>query len=286
MRKILYRTFRFVSKFFAKLAEYIQFKKSKLIRVGEYRNLYKLPSKKLMLLNKSGYIDNQIIQRGVFEPKSTALVNQFVKEGDVVIDVGANIGYYTIMCSELVGHSGHVYAFEPTQHFGKVLKENLSLNNVANVSVFDYGLSNVATSVTIDIGPSSATLHSPQGYDEVVNNEQIRLIPFNDFIKDNNLNRVDFIKIDVDGHEPYFFEGAWDVLDLFNVVILFEISHLHYLEAGIFAWDFYEDIVGRGYNIFHENGLKKINTRNEFLRNCADFSSSCNIIITKRKELV
>jgi len=239
-----------------------------------------------MLLNKSGYIDNQIIQRGVFEPKSTALVNQFVKEGDIVIDVGANIGYYTIICSELVGFNGHVYAFEPTQHFGQVLNENLSLNKISNVSVCDYGLSNEAANVTIDIGPSSATMHSPQGYDEVVKKEQIRLITFNEFIKNSNLDRVDFIKIDVDGHEPYFFDGAWDVLDTFDVTILFEISHLHYLEAGVFAWDFYEKVVSRGYNIFHEDGLKKIKTRNEFLRNCADFSSSCNIMITKREELV
>jgi ABC-type polysaccharide/polyol phosphate export permease len=68
-------------------------------------------------------------------------------------------------------------------------------------------------------------------------------------------------------------------------IILFEISHLHYLEAGVTAWDFYEKLISKGYNIFHENGLKKVMSRNEFLRSCADFSSSCNVVITKRQTI-
>lgn len=286
MRILIYKALNFLSRGIARAGEYVKYKKSKLINIDEPRSLYMLPSNKLMLLNKSGYIDNQIITKGLFEEASTSLIDKFIKKGDVVIDVGANIGYYTIIFAELVGESGHVYAFEPTAHFRQVLKKNLDLNNLSNVTILDFGLSNAAASVEIDIGPSSATIHSPDGYDEIVAHEQIQLITFNEFVKFNRLDRIDFIKIDVDGHEPYFFEGAWEVLDSFDVIILFEISHLHYLEAGVFAWDFYEKVVSKGYNIFDETNLKKLESRNEFLRRCADFSSSSNVIISKRTEII
>ncbi len=283
MRVAIHRFFMLLSKICILMAEKIIYKKSKLIKQGTPRSLYKLPSKKLMLLNLHGYIDTQIINRGVFESRSTEICNQLIKPGDVVIDVGANIGYYTIMFSELVGKKGHVYAFEPTKHFRTVLKENLDLNNTENITILDYGLSNKDMTADIDIGPSSATMHSPEGYDEVVSHEKITLKTFNDFVKVSNITQIDFIKIDVDGHEPYFFDGAWDALASYDVIILFEISHLHYLEAGVTAWDFYEKLISKGYNIFHENGLKKVMSRNEFLRSCADFSSSCNVVITKRQ---
>jgi len=283
MRIFAHSLLVFLSKACIVTAEYVLNKKSKLVKQGIPRSLYKLPSKKLMLLNGEGYIDTQIINRGVFEARSTELCCQLIKPGDVVIDIGANIGYYTIIFSDLVGSKGHVFAFEPTKHYGTVLSENLALNSTENVTILDYGLSNVETSTEIDIGPSSATMHSPEGYDDVISNEKIVLKTFTNFVKTNSISRVDFIKIDVDGHEPYFFEGAWDALATHDPIILFEVSHLHYLEAGVTAWDFYEKLVSKGYNIFHENGLKKINSRNEFLRSCADFSSSCNVIITKRR---
>lgn len=285
MRVFLYNFFIFLSKVSQHSAEFVLHKKSKLLKRLEGRSLYELPSKKRMLLNQDAYLDSQIINKGIFEKKSTEICNRFIKSGDVVIDVGANIGYYTIMFADLVGEGGHVFAFEPTQHFRSVLEQNLSLNTAENVSILNFGLSNKTLEAEIDIGPSSATMHSPEGYDQVLNKEKISLKTFNDFVANNKLKKLDFIKIDVDGHEPYFFEGAWDVLEQYNPIILFEISHLHYFEAGVYAWDFYDELVSRGYKIFHETDLRKITSKNDFLRSCADFSTSCNVIVTKREAL-
>ena len=92
---------------------------------------------------------------------------------------------------------------------------------------------------------------------------------------------VFFIKIDVDGHEPDFFEGAWAVLDLMSPIILCEVSHLHYLEAGYTAWDFYTEINEHGYSIYDEKTFDQINTKEKFLRVCGNFDKSANIILAK-----
>jgi FkbM family methyltransferase len=286
MKKIIYEFLMLVSKVISRFASYLIRNKSKLIKVGEQRNLYQLPSKRKMWLNKKGYIDNKLISEGIFESLSTNICNKLVKEGDVVIDIGANIGYYSIIFSDLIGPSGVVYAVEPTRHFREILYQNLEINELKNVKVISYGLSDNEINIEIDIGPSSATLHSPEGYDEVLKTELISLKTFENFINIEKIKKIDFIKIDIDGHEPIFFRSAWKLLAQFDAVILFEISHLHYLESGVTAWDFYDEIINNNYNIFHEHELRKIISKTDFLRSCGDFSKSCNVVISKREKLI
>jgi hypothetical protein len=101
-------------------------------------------------------------------------------------------------------------------------------------------------------------------------------------LKDFPLRKIDFIKVDVDGHEPYFFEGAWETLDKYDPVVFLEVSHLHYLEGGVTAWDFYEKLKAHNYLIYHENNLDEIKTKEEFLIKCGNFAYSTNIIISKK----
>src|SRR5207253_6545315 len=72
---------------------------------------------------------------GVWEPLETYLVERRVREGDVVLDIGANIGYYTLVFAELVGDSGRVFAFEPEPANFALLSENTGLNGRANVTL-------------------------------------------------------------------------------------------------------------------------------------------------------
>ncbi|ORU93990.1 MAG: hypothetical protein A6F70_07245 [Cycloclasticus sp. symbiont of Bathymodiolus heckerae] len=259
---------------------------SLLLIEGNPRSLYVTSLGHKFWLNRSGYIDLKIINEGGFEKSSTKIIQQLVKNGDVVLDIGANIGYYTIIFSKLVGSNGRVIAFEPTMHFKSVLERNIRANVLdENIEIIGKGLSNREESLIIDIGPSSATLHSPQGYDSILKQEEISLTTLDKFMVTQDIDRIDFIKIDVDGHEPFFFEGAWATLEKYTPIIIFEISHLHYLEAGVFAWDFYHSIISRGYNIFHEDDLKQIKSQTEFLRRCSNFNQTCNVIITKKERL-
>lgn len=118
------RTVLFVSPL-SKLSQFCDYaNKSKLMQKGTDRNLYKTRFNDLFWLNKTGYVDQCIINSGVFEEHSTRIARRLIKEGDTVLDVGANIGYYSVMFSKLVGETGKVFAFEPTKFFGTVLSRN------------------------------------------------------------------------------------------------------------------------------------------------------------------
>jgi FkbM family methyltransferase len=255
---------------------------SELIKEYPERSLYRTRFNDLFWLNTEGYVDQCIIESGVFEPSSTEIVKHLVKSGDVVLDVGANIGYYSVILSKLVGEEGKVYCFEPTDHYGKVLKMNLAENNARNVEIFKVGLSNQKSEVQIQIGPSSATLHSP-GKVPLLFTETIQLISLDEWLEDRNLTKIDFIKIDIDGHEPLFLQGAWNALDRYNPTILLEVSHPHYLDAGFTAWDFYDLLKGRGYRIYFEDKLTEITTKEDFLIKCGNFAYSANIVIAKKE---
>jgi hypothetical protein len=133
----------------------------------------------------------------------------------------------------------------------------------------------------IHIGRSSATLHLP-GNQKPLSCEKIKLISLDDFVKEYHLDKIDFIKIDVDGHEPLFFEGAWNTLEKFYPTVLLEINHLNYLSAGFMAWDFYDLLKGKGYHIYHEDGLVELHNMEEFLIKCGNFAYSANVVIAKK----
>lgn len=253
---------------------------STLVQRGVDRNLYRTRFNDFFWLNTTSYIDQLIIKEGIFEPESTNIVRKIVKDGDFTIDVGGNIGYYTVILSKLVGNSGKVICFEPTVFYGKVLSANLEANNIQNVNFHNFGLSDKTQKLQIEIGDSSATIHS-FGKKQLNFTEKIHLVTLDDFMEKNPLPRIDFIKLDIDGHEPLFLEGARKTIEKYNPIILMEISHLHYLEAGFTAWDFYDSLVKKGFIIYSEHGLERIKSKVEFLIKCGNFAFSSNIIISK-----
>ena len=80
--------------------------------------------------------------RGYYEPFITAFVKDMIKEGDIVIDIGAHIGYYTLLFSKLVGKTGKVFAFEAHPDNFTLLKQNVETNGYTNVVVENKAVSN------------------------------------------------------------------------------------------------------------------------------------------------
>lgn len=255
---------------------------AELIKSKNGLDLYKTVYNDYFWLNPNKYLDREIINQSVFEPYSTTFIKKLLKKGDVVLDVGANIGYYTVIMSKLVGITGKVYAFEPTKYYGDFLLMNVKENDIENCEVLPIGLSSKACDVEISFGESSATMHWVADFDPRFK-ERITLTTLDDFIHDKKITRIDFIKIDVDGHEPEFLKGAAEVLAKMQPVILLEVSHEHYLNAGITAWDFYADLIEQGYHVYSERTLKEYRNLREFLLECGNFAYSANIIISKNE---
>ncbi len=96
-----------------------------------------------------------------------------------------------------------------------------------------------------------------------------------------NIKKLDFIKVDVDGHEPFFLHRAISTIEKYDPAILLEVSHENYLEAGFTAWEFYAYLKENGFHIYSEINLLEFHSKADFLKECGNFAYSANIIISK-----
>src|ERR1041385_2148369 len=121
-----------------------------------------LAGKKWLLASRSNFF------WGTYEPEQTQAFQKIIKPGDVVFDVGAHYGYYTLLSSELVGAKGKVFAFEPSPGNIPRLKKHLDINHCNNVQVIELALSDHEGTARFDNQAGSGTGHlSPDGRIEV-----------------------------------------------------------------------------------------------------------------------
>lgn len=233
------------------------------------------------LLNSKNYPDQRILYDGVFERESTNFVSRFCKEGMYCIDVGANFGYYSVLIASLVGEYGKVVCFEPSKIFRERLLENIELNSLKNIIVFETGLSNRKATEKMYIGSQTATMHWVEGEDNGATPSilSIELDSLDIIFPSLKIEKIDFIKADIDGHELYFLKGAEQTIRKFKPTILLEVNNLHYWKAGVNIFDFHKFVVDLGYSIYQEGTLKEITDLELFLPAACDYSKSANIIL-------
>ena len=180
--------------------------------------------------------------------------NSFLKiEKDfTIIDVGANVGLMTLKFAKLVPN-GKVFSFEPTFYALERLKKNLSLNPelAKQVTVINSFVSEKS-----DLQPNILAYSSWRVNGETEHNEHpvhlgtpkdtkgVPSISLDDFVEQEQLSRLDFIKVDTDGHEYEVFKGAKKTIAKFRPKIIFE-SALYVLDEKNIGFDFYLDYFGR-----------------------------------------
>jgi len=94
----------------------------------------------VLIDNLEDPIEKHIYYQGYFEWKETQFVRKCLDEGDIVFDVGANIGWYTLLAASLVKNTGKVFAFEPLPESRRRLNENCLLNKLENVEIFGFAV--------------------------------------------------------------------------------------------------------------------------------------------------
>lgn len=173
--------------------------------------------------------DNMSVILGTNEPYLQALAKKYVAKGDVVLDVGANIGSFTLVFSRLVGRSGRVIAFEPIPDTAAQLRENLKLNDVANVTVIQRAVSDSDGSVTLRIpnngkNISMASMHWHETDSQAVSVEVQSLAL--DHVDELKEVKPAFVKIDVEGAEGNVIQGMTELIRRSRPVIFVECSEI------------------------------------------------------------
>ncbi len=161
------------------------------------------------------YLDDELsrlIYCDDFEMAERLFLNHFLRRGDVFVDVGCNIGLFTLIAARRVGGAGHVYGFEPCSRTFARLEANLRLNAFANIAWYRVSLSDRRGEATLTApvdgyGAWGSLAHPVRG--QSLTTETVTTIPWDDFAQEHQLiGRVAAMKIDVEGWEARVLSGA------------------------------------------------------------------------------
>jgi FkbM family methyltransferase len=197
-----------------------------------------------------------------FESVELDFVVRSLSPGDVLLDVGANGGLYSVLASKQVGPSGHIYAFEPGIRELVLFRRNVKINSCENVTVVSKAVSNQSGTTQFAISQDGAmnslkqTDHPMQKFKEW---QTVEMTMLDTFVEDAGIDKVDFIKIDVEGAENLVFEGATKLLSSNNkMTILFEACDANSESFGYSARDLLMYIKGMGFYIYYLDSEGKL----------------------------
>lgn len=170
-----------------------------------------------------------------YERENFKFIEASVHRGDIVIDIGAHIGLYGVVLGQIVGDKGHVYCFEPTPSTHSVLQKTIKINDLSQVvtprteALSDAKGQSFFYVSDID-GDNSNTLVGTRGMSKT--KVDIDLISVDEFVQDQKLNRLDFIKIDAEGNEHKVLLGMTETILRFQPKIILALHPKAILEAG------------------------------------------------------
>lgn len=182
---------------------------------------------------------------GVYEAETAAAISRWIRDGWVVLDVGANIGAHTLPMALRVGDSGRVVAFEPTDYAFSKLRQNISLNPGLQDRILCCQTLLVAE--TPSRQTTNAPIHSswpladtgelhPLHRGRLMTTNGATAITLDQSVRNLGLARVDFVKLDVDGHEMPVLQGARETLRRFRPILVMEFApYIHSGEDGFRA---------------------------------------------------
>jgi len=169
---------------------------------------------------------------GTWEPKVIRAVTDTVKPGMTIIDIGAHIGYYSLLFAKCVGPSGRVFAFEPLPGNFALLQKNLQLNNLQNVHALNQAVFSRTQEITITApddqpNPGSGSMNNETGERHYL----VEAISVDDFCEKYTV-RPDILKMDVEGSERDVLIGAKETIGRYRPVLLIELHHFDGNLAG------------------------------------------------------
>ena len=167
-------------------------------------------------------VSSPIIESGTWEPHVERVLRSLLAEGSVFVDIGANVGWHSALAATLVGDAGLVYAVEPNPENAKLIAETIRHNNLTNMRLLPFALSEQAGYATFRSAIGSNGGFADRDRPEVID-PSVTIVPTVRF-DDLGIGRVNVIKIDVEGAEPMVLRGATKTIERDHPSIIFEFS--------------------------------------------------------------
>jgi FkbM family methyltransferase len=129
----------------------------------------------------------------------------------IYCDIGANIGLYTLFVAKRIGNKGKVISFEPQPLTYQRLIENIKLNNLENILSVNKAVGDINSSIAIRQSPDSAKAFVSRTKEDR-KDIKVEMVSFDNFLKNNDIAKVDYLKIDVEGFEYFVLQGMKEFL--------------------------------------------------------------------------
>ena len=159
------------------------------------------------------------------------------------MDIGANVGEWTLNMAKMVGGTGRVFSIEPNPSMAQALKKTVAINNLSQVSIFQGAMSNQTGHLDLTIpytqdgqalpfGSQMGNEYTPPSKDVAVSwgamattkTIKIQTTSIDSYVSDKGIPKLDFIKVDVEGHEKYVIEGGIQTLRTFKPALFLEVG--------------------------------------------------------------
>ena len=190
-----------------------------------------------------------------YETTDSAMIMQLVSPEDCVIDIGANMGWYSINIAKNYPLS-KVHAFEPIPKTYSFFERNVKLNGLVNITTLNFGLSNERKDITFYFYPEGGVNASSANLSERTDAELItcHVERLDDYVNDNELN-VDFIKCDVEGAELFAFQGAKETLQRNRPIVFTEMLRKWAAKFNYHPNEIIALFSSFGYQCFYTDGM-------------------------------
>ncbi len=209
------------------LRQFINLKNEKLIEINGHP-FFTVP-------NDKG-ISEELLMFKTHEPLSTKILSKLLEPGMVCLDVGSNIGYYACLESLIVGNTGKIIAIEPSPINYKYLQKNATLQKIKNIETFNFACGDYDGTIKFAISDrsnwsrvvSNDLLDSPP--DSIISEQEIPLVQIDTFLPQQKIEKIDFLRMDVEGYEYHILKGCVKTIKKFRPFFHIEV-HLFLLGA-------------------------------------------------------
>ena len=170
-------------------------------------------------IDLEGHLDIDLVENFVIDGYRLPGICE-IAEGDTIIDLGAFNGNSSIVLARHAGPSGHVFAFEPNPETRDMLARNLDKVGADNVRVVPAGVSDSAGELGF-VQAGAGSRFDPSG------DIRVPVVTIDDFMADQNIDRMDFLKLDIEGYEMQALRGARKTIREYRPKIAIAVYHLH-----------------------------------------------------------
>ncbi len=193
----------------------------------------------------------------VYEPMETDIFKKEIQPGNTVLDIGANIGYYTLIAARRVGPQGKVYAFEPDPANFRLLQKNVEANGYRNVVLVNKAVSNKNGSIRLYLNPSNRGDHRVYDSKDGRPSLEIETVSLGHFFKPLD-KKIHFIKMDIQGAEALALEGMKGLIrGNKGLKLVTEFSPASLKLAGSRPESYLKSLKSLGFGLFEISEKKK-----------------------------